>query len=196
MRIGDSENTFCTSFLIPGARRILAPQPLQYLQVSTLSCISACQFIPRTALAPEPLQYLQVTCPRCTRACACIPRASLAPEPLQYLQVTITCCNIASLSIPRASLAPEPLQCLHMADSARLLKDVSIQTEPLFCFQPLQGLQLASLRCEEERARKRSEAKTSRRGDCKKEDLPAFKVIFQSSVFKPARSSCSRGRWP
>ena len=44
-----------------------------------------------------------------------------------------------------------------MTVSAGIGKDFSIQLEPLLGFQPLQGLQLASARCEEENVRKKSE---------------------------------------
>ena len=55
--------------------------------MTLLSCPCTSLLIPRAALAPEPLQYLQVTMPSCTSACAIIPRAALAPEPLHDLQI-------------------------------------------------------------------------------------------------------------
>ena len=149
--------------IIPRARRILAPEPLQHLEVTTLSCTGASTCIPRAALAPEPLQYLQMTTLGCPLACACIPGASLAPEPLQYLKVTSLSCVRACLFIPRAALAPEPLQCLHMAIFAGFGKECPIQLVPVLGFQPLQGLQLTSTHCEEEKARKKSEAKTKKK---------------------------------
>jgi len=91
-----------------------------------------------------------------------IPRAALAPKKIQYLQVTTVSCIKACPFIPRAALSPEPPQCLQVTALAGISKDVSIQLEALLGFQPLQGLQLASARCEEEKGRNKSEANTKK----------------------------------
>ena len=61
--------------------------------VRSLQSQGACFFIPRASLAPEPLQCLQVTTLSCTSACPYTPRAALAPEPLQYLQLASARCE-------------------------------------------------------------------------------------------------------
>ena len=135
--------------LIP--RAALTPEPLEYLQLTMLSCTRECPLIPGATLDPEPPQYLKVTSTCCEIAHILIPTAALAPEPLQYLQVTTSRCIHACISIPGAALAPEPLQYLQTAILAGILKEFRIQLKPLLGFQPLQGLQLVSLRCEEEK---------------------------------------------
>ena len=92
------------------------------------SCIGVLIDLVRAAVVDYPLQHIQVTIAGCTRACRCIPRAALAPEPLHDLQI--------------AAFADKD-------------KEFPIQLEPLLGCQPLQGLQLASAHCEEEKERKR-----------------------------------------
>ena len=170
---------------IPRARRILAPEPLQYLQVTPPRCTIACAWIPRAALAPEPLQYLQVTTLCCTSACACIPRAALAPEPLHDLQVTTTSCSAPCRGIfaciPRAALAPEPPYDLQMAACAGLDKELRIQLEPILGFQPLQGLQLASARCEEEKDVRRNNKKEEEEAVKKKTHLQTKSIFLMET---------------
>ena len=120
----------------------------------------------RTAIVDRPLEHIQMPSPCCIRSGCLIPGAALAPEPLQYLQVTTVSCIIARCFIPRAALAPEPLRCLQVTIFAGIRKDTLVQPVPLLGFQPLQGLQLASLRCEEERERETSQTSKQRRGDC------------------------------
>ena len=162
---------FSSILFIPTAA--LAPEPLYHLQMTMSSYISAyAGLIPGAALAPEPLQYLQVTTHSCIMACPCIPGAALAPEPLQYLQVTILHCPITCVCNQGAALVPEPLQYLQMASSAGICRKiqgiegslirllvwavplritvVGIQPKALVGCQPLQYLQLASVRCKEE----------------------------------------------
>ena len=67
------------------------------------------------------------------------------------------------MCIPRTALAPEPLRYCQIAVGAGLFKHFLIQLNPLLGFQPPQGLELASARCEEEKQRKKSEAKTKRK---------------------------------
>ena len=184
-----SPHSIKSGCLIPGAA--LAPEPLQHLQVTTLSCISAHACIPRTALAPEPSHDLPVTVRSCTSANSLIPRTALAPEPLQCLQMTTMSCTNPCPFIPRAALTPEPLQCLQVATDGGIGKEFLIQLEPILSFQPLQGLELASARYEEE---KEVRIQTRRRRDCEKEDLPAALVISGLSFGAALRSSCSRGR--
>ena len=139
----------CIGVLIDLVRAAVVDYPLQHIQVTIAGCTRACRCIPRAALASEPLQYLQVTTPGCTFARPSTPRAAFAPEPLQYLQLPILGYPVASACTPRAALAPEPLQYLQIATPARPGKEFPIQLEPLLGFQQLQGLQLASLRCEQ-----------------------------------------------
>ena len=70
-------------------------------------------------------------------------------------------CIAACPFIPGAALAPEPLQYLQMTAITGNGEEIRIQLEPLQRFQPLQGLQVASARCEEEK--KKSEAKATKR---------------------------------
>ena len=149
-------------------RAAIVDRPLKHIQVTIPGCTSACVLIPGAALAPEPLQYLQVTTLCCTFACAFIPRAALTPKPLQYLQVTMLSCTPACFFIPRAALAPEPIHCLQMAAYAGIVKEYRIQLEPLLSFQPMQGLQLASARCEEEK-----EVRSRNKAEEDDEDSPA-----------------------
>ena len=48
------------AFVIKPITAAIFDRPLEHIQVTTLSCCSACPFIPRAALAPEPLDHLQV----------------------------------------------------------------------------------------------------------------------------------------
>ena len=183
-----------TSLLIPRAAVLM--QVLEHIKMTTLGSISTSLLIPGAAILFGKHDHIQMTTSGCPHACACIPRAALAPEPLQYLQVTIPSCIHACACTPRAALASEPLHCLHMTAFAGKGKDIPIQLalEPLFGSQPLQGLQLASARCEEERNESEVKA-TKRRRDCEEEDSPAA-MTSPFSFFLPARSSCSRGKWP
>ena len=142
---------FTREGLIDLIRAAIVDRPLEHIQMPMYCSTGACSLIPRAALTPEPLEYLQLTMLSCTRECPLIPGATLDPEPPQYLKVTSTCCEIAHILIPRAALAPEPLQYLQTAILAGILKEFRIQLKPLLGFQPLQGLQLVSLRCEEEK---------------------------------------------
>ena len=184
------------SAVIDLVRAAIVDQPLEHIQVTIHGCISACAFIPRAVLAPEPLQHIQVTARSCTFACDCIPRAALAPQPLQCLPLTTPSCTRACLFIPRAPLAPEPLQYLQVPANAGEEKECLVHLETLQGFQPLQSFSLASLRCEEGKQRKKSEAKTRRRRDCEEGDSQAYSVMIGSNVSKVLISSCSRGRWP
>ena len=211
------------SAVIDLVRAAIVDQPLEHIQVTIHGCISACAFIPRAVLAPEPLQHIQVTARSCTFACDCIPRAALAPQPLQCLPLTTPSCTIARTCIPWAALAPEPLQCLQVTTISCITacvfiprtflaskqpqtiqvpanageeKECLVHLETLQGFQPLQSFSLASLRCEEGKQRKKSEAKTRRRRDCEEGDSPAYSVMIGSNVSKVLISSCSRGRWP
>ena len=107
------------------------------------SCLFTSPLIPRAALAPEPLQYLQVTTPCCTGACAFIPRAACAPKPLQYIQVTMPSSLRACFFIPRAALTPEPLQCLQVTACRGAHKDILIQLK-LLLLELLQQRQVAT----------------------------------------------------
>ena len=77
---GSSQSKSLESFpgvVIDLVRAAIVNQPLEHIQVTTLSCIKACPSILSPALAPEPLQYLQVTTLSCISACVFIPRAAL-----------------------------------------------------------------------------------------------------------------------
>ena len=174
----------------PGAAILVGK--LEHIQVTPRCCPVTSLLIPRAFLAPEPLQYLQMTTLSCPPACLFIHRAVLVPEPLQYLQVTTLSCTCACFFIPpTAASAPEPFHDLEMAAFTGIGKEFLIQLEPILSFQPLQGLELASARYEEE---KEVRIQTRRRRDCEKEDLPAALVISGLSFGAALRSSCSRGR--
>ena len=106
----------------------------------------------RAAIVDRPLEHMKTTICRCSHTSVRIPGASILMSVLQHIQMTIRCCPLTSPLIPGAALAPEPLQDLQISTVASCGKERAIQHgEPLLGFQPLQGLQLASARCEEER---------------------------------------------
>merc|ERR1711959_240761 len=164
-------------------------QVLEHIKMTLLSCPLTSPLTPGAAILMRVLEHIKITSHSCCFTRDIIPSAALAPEPLQCLQVTTLGCISACPNIPSAALAPEPLHCLQVTTLAGTGKETLNQLEPLLGFQPLQGLQLASLRCEEEKQRKWSEAKTKR--DCEREDSPAALVMRKGRFFEGLTSSCT-----
>ena len=56
-----------TERLVPRARRVLIPRPLQHLEVATVSCPITGSIAPRArrVLLPRPLEYLEFASPGC-----------------------------------------------------------------------------------------------------------------------------------
>ena len=135
----------CIGVLIHLIRAAIVDRPLEHIQVPFSCCHVTSILIPRAALAPEPLQYLQVTILHCPITCVCNQGAALVPEPLQYLQMASSagiCRKIQGIegSLIRLLVWAVPLR----------ITVVGIQPKALVGCQPLQYLQLASVRCKEE----------------------------------------------
>ena len=144
-------------------RAAIVDRPLEHFQVTTPRCKSACPFIPRESLAPEPFQYIQVTTLSCSLSAFTIAPAIYktiyihALEPLHDLQMATFAGSDKGIGINNAH-AGERLVTLELP-GAHLSFALPFNHELLFEHetQPLQGFQLASTRCEEEKGRKKSE---------------------------------------
>merc|ERR1711934_417541 len=127
--------------LIPRARRILAAQPLEHIQVTIRGSLMTSILIPRARriLATQPLEHIQVTMVGSIIASLLIPRARriLATHPLEHIQVTILGSIMTSLQTESLRQIP-----VSLAFSERVHQNLSLPLLPLLersnkCKEPI-----------------------------------------------------------
>jgi len=142
----------CTTvsiYWVPRARGILAPNPLQNMKVTPISCTRTSHPVPRTGwtLTSKPLQNVEVTFRSCKGTSRLAPRArrSLASKPLQDMKLTFQRRVFATPFIEHTALVPQPLQHLDVSSGSSLRLTTpfpDIQGDPL-APQPLYHLEAA-----------------------------------------------------